>query len=463
MADDAKAPVRLLRFTDGPPRRTAWTLFLVVGLVYLLTAAYTGPLSPDTIAAAIPAWHLAHTGSPYLESTGLHSQWFLWADGHLVSNRFAGVVWFGVPFYAVSGLLGAPFGLGGFSLAPAALAAATAASGTVAVVYLLLRELVTARLALIVALVFAFGTPTWSVSANSLWPHGPAQLWLALGVLLVVRGRYSWSGLVLGLAVATRLHFAVVPLVLGVWLAVSRRSVRPLLGLGLSAWALPVLLLWNHWVFGGWKPAGAYQSDVAKLAPVTVEPARYLVNVLGTLVSPNRGLLLWTPALLFLAAGLPWAWRRAPDWVRAATVAGLAYLAVQLQLNAFSGQMNFYGYRLALETVTLAMPLLALAVAAPVVWGTARRTGLIVASGAQVTLIAVGAILPLPFLWSVDRPWTTWQPAVTLHAYPLSAGLIVLAGVLGTGGAVRLASRAGRPPADESPALMAPAPRAVRD
>ncbi len=426
---------------DGPAPRAALWLFALSGLVYVLTAAYTGPLSPDPIAAAMPAWSLAHTGSPYLEGTGLTSQWFGTAGGHLVSNRFAGVVWFGVPFYAVLGWLGALVGATGFTLAPAALAGATAAAGTVALVYLLMRELVAARLAMLVSLVFAFGTPTWSISANSLWPHGPAQLWLSAGLLLAVRRRYAWSGLVLGLAVATRLHFAVAALVLGVWLALSRRSLRPLVGLGLSAWALPVLLVWNHWVFGRWSFGGGYESHFAELAPASFGPWRYAINVAGTLAAPDMGLLFWSPVLIFLVAGLGWAWRRAPDWARAAPVAGLAYLAVQLQLNGFTGGMNFYGYRLALEAVTLAVPLLALAVTSPLVWGTARRTALVVAAGLQVTIIAVGAILPLPFLWSLIMPWTVWEPAIVMEHSPLGAVLIVAVGLAGTAWAVRLTRR----------------------
>lgn len=447
---------QLRELADGPRNRVALAVFLGVGVVYLVTASYSGPLSPDPIAAAVPAWHLAHTGSPYLETTGLRSPWFFTAAGHLVSDRIAGVVWFGVPFYGLFGLLTAPFGGSHFSLVPAAVAGAAAASGSVAILYLLLRELVRPHLALIVALVFAFGTPTWSVSADSLWPHGPAQLWLVLSLLLAARGRFAWSGVVLGLAVATRLHFAVVALVLGVWLAISRRSLRPLLGLGLSAWALPVFLLWNHWVYGGWSLlVGSYGGRVGSLestfsyAPGALGPLRYVVNVVGTLVSPNRGLLLWAPALVVLAAGLPWAWRQAPDWVRAATVGGIGYLAVQLKVNGFSGGMNFYGYRLALEAVTLAMPLLALAAVSPAVLGTARRQALVVTSGFQVTVIAIGAVLPLPSLWGVDLSWRYWQPAATLYRFPVVAGLIVVLGAVATGAAFRWTSRLRRPSPDE--------------
>lgn len=464
MGVGAATSARLAALADGSPRRVAWALFLGVGLVYLLTAGYSGLLSPDPIAAAIPAWHLVHTGSPYLEATGLKSPWFFTSAGHLVSDRIAGVVWFGVPFYGLFGLLMAPFGGGHFTLVPAAFAGATAASGAVSVVYVLLRELVRPRLALIVALVFAFGTPTWSVSANSLWPHGPAQLWLVLGLLLAVRGRFAWSGLVLGLAVATRLHFAVVALVLGVWLAVSRRSLRPLLGLGVSAWALPAFFVWNHWVYGGWSLLhGSYEGRVGSLestfsaAPGALGPQRYLVNLAGTLVAPNRGLLWWTPALIVLAAGLPWAWRQAPDWVRAAVVGGLAYLAIQLKVNGFSGGMNFYGYRLALEAVTLAMPLLALAVASPAVWGTVRRQALVLTSGFQVTVIALGAVLPLPTLWAADLSWRFWQPAFTLYRYPVGGGLIILLGGLATGAAFRWARGLGRPAPDQSLVLVGPA------
>jgi alpha-1,2-mannosyltransferase len=227
------------------------------------------------------------------------------------------------------------------------------------------RELGT-RIALLAGLVLAFGTATWSVSADTLWPHGPDQFFLAATMLLLSRNRRVLAACAAACAVFVRAHLAAVSLVFGVWLAIRERSVKPLIVFGAPALvALGLLSLYNHVEFHTWQLQGAYpyiNGDISTLNGVGGQ-ANIPVNLLGALFSLNRGLVIWCPVAVVLATRIRPAWRRAPDWVRLSAVGGLLYMLIQLKLNYFSGGSRFWSYRLTIEPLTLSMPLLAYAAA----------------------------------------------------------------------------------------------------
>ena len=77
------------------------------------------------------------------------------------------------------------------------------------------------------------------------------------------------------------------------------------------------------------------------------------LGLLAPSSSPERGVLVMTPALLLLLPGCRAAWRVAPWWVRSATVSGIAYVIVQIWVSRFSGGDGFYSYRTPLEGLTL--------------------------------------------------------------------------------------------------------------
>ncbi len=69
-----------------------------------------------------------------------------------------------------------------------------------------------------------------------------------------------------------------------------------------SAVGLWILLLYNHAVWGGWTIFGGY-ADPALASGHAI--AEFGVGIVGIFVSPERGVLVMTPALLLAAARLP--------------------------------------------------------------------------------------------------------------------------------------------------------------
>ena len=60
-------------------------------------------------------------------------------------------------------------------------------------------------------------------------------------------------------------------------------------------------------------------------------------------VSPDRGILVYTPILLVLLPALLRSWRQLPTWTTSLLLAGLAYTIVQAALISFTGGAPIHG------------------------------------------------------------------------------------------------------------------------
>lgn len=346
-------------------RRALALLLLIVWLVYLLTATYDAFQLNDNRAVNLSAWSLGTRGTLELpaEWEGGNRWISEGRDGALYTNRFPGAILWATPFHAVAEPL---FGIGTpghdvlLNYAPGGVAAATVTALAVAITFLVFRRLAPRRTALTAAGFLAFGTGVWSVSADSMWTHGLTHLMLMLGVLAAADARFARSGLAFAGAVLTRPHTAVVPAVMGLWESISRRSCRPVIVVGAtSVLGVLALAVYSQWHFGTWIPVAGYDPT----RPAGVVETSWTVTlerVANTLAHHQRGVMIYTPALLVLLPFTRHGWRVAPAWVRSAAVGGVLYLAVQLRVNEWTGGADFFGSRLTLETLVLLSPLLLL-------------------------------------------------------------------------------------------------------
>jgi hypothetical protein len=149
---------------------------------------------------------------------------------------------------------------------------------------------------LLIGAIFAFGTSAWSTASRALWQHGPSMLMLSLALLLQVRRRKLWlAGGLLGFAYVVRPTNSI-PLVLGMlWAAVTRprRAIGFIAGV---ASVLAIFVLANERLSGTILPP-YYRAG--RLGSPT-----FLEALAGDLVSPARGLLIFSPVLAFAALGV---------------------------------------------------------------------------------------------------------------------------------------------------------------
>ena len=154
--------------------------------------------------------------------------------------------------------------------------------------------------ALFVTFVFAYCTSAWSVLSRGLWQHGPSVLLLTAALLAFVRGRiaprwHTWAGAFVAAAYVMRPTNALAVIVFLGYVAVCHRSSLPRYLLGSAAVA--ALFFWiNQSAYGTWMP-GYFQPRSFSLAQLADGAA-------GTLVSPGRGLFVYSPVLLFSLVGM---------------------------------------------------------------------------------------------------------------------------------------------------------------
>jgi hypothetical protein len=191
------------------------------------------------------------------------------------------------------------------------LAAALVVALSAVVVYATLRELTTGRMALLLSAAYALGSSSLSVSSQALWQHGASQLGLAAALYCLVRGRRSdrWIGLAgfpLAFAVVARPADVLLaaPVALHVLLR-YRRCFPAFVAAGLP----PVLfhLAYQARYFGDPFRAQWPLTDAAHWGTPVWQ------GVAGLLVSPSRGLFVYSPIFLFSLVGLALAWRRDGD------------------------------------------------------------------------------------------------------------------------------------------------------
>lgn len=253
------------------------------------------------------------------------------------------------------------------------------------------------RTALIAAGVFGLGTTAWTVAGTDLWQHGPGMLWLTAAVFAAQRGHDGRAGLALALAILVRPHTALIAAGIGLGAGLARRSVRPVLTIGiLSSLGLVGLISFNAWAFGSPSITGGYSSTFAEnLTGSGADQWRwYGANIARGLFSPHYGLMVYAPFLLVLLPGLAAGWRRADPVARWAAVGGLAFLLVQWKANRASGGSAFWAYRYPLETLSVSV-LLAVAAWQALDAGHWARRALVPAVAVAVALQAAGLMVSL--------------------------------------------------------------------
>ncbi|HYP09088.1 MAG TPA: hypothetical protein VER03_22875 [Bryobacteraceae bacterium] len=180
------------------------------------------------------------------------------------------------------------------------------------VMYGMAREVVSPARALIAAFVFAFCTSAWSTGSRALWQHGPSMLLIGIAVWLALVARrrpevvqYIGAPLMLALFVRPTNIVPLAGFTVFVWICFRRSFVR------FALWAAPIAIgfcLASDVTYGTILAPYAFAKRVN--APgLGVHPEMWAAFT-GNMISPARGLLVFTPIVLLCLYGL---FRRASD------------------------------------------------------------------------------------------------------------------------------------------------------
>jgi hypothetical protein len=170
-------------------------------------------------------------------------------------------------------------------------------AATAVIIFLIAAESLPLGPAIGVALLFAFATSSWSSASRVLWQHAPSMLILSLALLLQLRGaRGFWIGVLLGFGYVVRPTNAIPLAAAAGWILMSRPREAPEFLFGVLAALLP--FAWsNQVIYHAWLPPyytpGFYKPNAFKGEALA-----------GVLISPNRGLLVFSPIFALVPAGL---------------------------------------------------------------------------------------------------------------------------------------------------------------
>jgi len=305
-------------------------------------------------------------------------------------------------------------------LADEKLAAAIVAALAVALFFACARSLAGPVAAALATAAFAFGTETWMIGSQGLWQHGSVELVLLgmIAALLLaarrdVAARAGWlfvAGACMGLLPVVRptaTVFAVAGLVFAAtWF--GRRALPAVAGVLLG---IAPGIAWNEFFFhslvGGY--AGNAQAYTASVGAATAALA-------ALVVSPSRGILVFTPLVAIGAVGLARAARERTAPARLLTFLAIASLLLVVNYAFFVGWIggDAYGPRFLADCMPVAMLLLAYVVPASPPAMVACAAAFVWSIGVQAAGAYSGAAGPL---WNeipiglAHAPARVWQLA----------------------------------------------------
>lgn len=305
-------------------------IFLAVLTAYLANGRTIG--AGDTLPAAYLPWSLLQQGNFDLDEFRiLHDEsavriyplldgipyYLQYRNGHYFSAYTPGPGVLALPVYLVPVVLGVKAD-SAWAGRLEKLSAAIITALSVVFLFWALRGVTRPGWALVIALVYALGTSSLSMSSQGLWQHGPSQLCLSLVLYFLVKGlsedRYlGYAGLPMAAAVVMRSTDLLLVLPVAAWIVWAHRARAR----SLVLWALPpaAALAAYYAAYFGTTDHGPGHTTAPAWALFAGMPLSEGLS--GLLVSPSRGLFVYSPVLLFSLAGMIAVWRRGPALWRA--------------------------------------------------------------------------------------------------------------------------------------------------
>lgn len=158
------------------------------------------------------------------------------------------------------------------------------------------------KISIVLSFIFAFATPNLYILSGALWTHGSAELMIILSLLAPLYGKSKQSDIIpafsvifLFLGYLARPTVALLAPIVFLYLILTRRR-SAILFIGLGIACLSIFIIWSLISFG--VPLPPYYV-ASRLSMETFTTA-----LVGQLASPNRGLFIFVPFVLFSIVGM---------------------------------------------------------------------------------------------------------------------------------------------------------------
>lgn len=293
-------------------------IFLFFFVIYNLN--FRNIPSGDTLPASLIPFAILDSGTPYLDNFipffdigHLNTYFLLNSHNHFISFFPIVTPVLITPLYVIPYMIMKFYGEG-FSIYDPHLyliiaimekiSASIIASLACIFVFLIVKKLFNDKIAWISTITFGLATNTWTTSSQALWQHGMVELLLAAMIYLVllIEQRDSIKntillGLVSGLFIFNRPPDSVllIPIIFYVFFVKRKAVLYYCVSLVLSS--IP-FVLYNIYMLDSL--FGGYNNNMN----ILVIGTSTLLNTLGLLFSPNRGLFVYSPILIISLLGM---------------------------------------------------------------------------------------------------------------------------------------------------------------
>jgi len=225
--------------------------------------------------------------------------WFRNINGRIVSTYpiIPGIL--NLPIYFLASLVGVNLLENRYALSM--LSSSIISSLSVVFMYLCLTKVCRRQhTALFFALIYAFATCVWSVACRAIWQHGPSLLFLTVSLFMLFSGinkLIPYTGFFLGMAVFNRPANIVIALLLTLYIF-SHHKDEFVKYLALAAIPAVLLAWYSHTYLGSIMSLGQAHNSLNMFS------GRILPGLAGLLISPSRGLFVFSPIFIFSFAYL---------------------------------------------------------------------------------------------------------------------------------------------------------------
>ncbi len=269
-------------------------LFIIPFVVYIFGFRYAG--SGDTKASELLAVTLVREGDFdfnefFVEGEEIPYS-FTYSEDRIVNLYTVIPGMMNVPIFVVANAAGVDLETNLLKLNKISLSL-WAALSVVLMFYILLGIGLRPRRSFFLSLVYAFGTLVWSVAARGTWQHGPSIFFLCCALLLMQSEKkkvFIWAGFFLSMMCVNRPSNAFIVLPIFLYVLIHRKDrILPFILTALLPVAFMVWYSLEYW--GSILSLGQGQSGKFTGNPTLAIP--------GMLLSPARGLLIFSPIFLF--------------------------------------------------------------------------------------------------------------------------------------------------------------------
>lgn len=412
-------------------------LFVAIFLIYIVSPMITSGDSHFVIATDLTL--IRHARGYVDEYTGQFAQ-TPWAVGHN-KGHYWNMYPFGVPLLSLPFVWAADIaaGLAGIDLEAAAIQkpplfleltiASIFTAAAAVLLFLICRKRLSLPRSLLLAGLFAFGTPAYSSASRALWQHGPSMLLFCASILIwqaLPRWKMSGAvalGIVAGCSYTVRSSNVAVIAIFAILIGFTASRMLLPYFCGAVAGVAP-LFAFHLLAFGTWW-SWYYRITQGSVA----SGALPIYPLLAILFSPSRGLFVFSPFLIFALLRLSPAFlRRYPPTRLEIAVGGLAvaWIIGTARWPYWWGGGS-YGPRLLAETAPC-LTILLIPVAESLAldkgrWRTLLTIAFIVAGSLSIAIHFRGAVSPAVYEWNAlpvsvtehpERVWS-WRDAQFLR------------------------------------------------